>query len=231
MKFVVEELATWIKPEQRQALFENWYDSSPITLSWVTAMQRRRMTPFVKMVLHSAYQVTNEKPYENMPVVFSSRHGDFHKTANLLGDLAEQLPLSPTGFGLSVHNAAIGMYSIISGNTQPMVAIAAGKDSFACALIEAYIKLVEFKQTHILVVHTDESLPDPYTTFADEKQITHSIALVMRLATENEAHFSLTRQAANNCGHSTTPLSLECAKAMFNKQSASANGWLLSHYV
>ncbi|MCQ8889876.1 beta-ketoacyl synthase chain length factor [Pseudoalteromonas carrageenovora] len=231
MKFVVEELATWIKPEQRQTPFENWYDSSPITLSWVPAMQRRRMTPFVKMVLHSVRQVTNEKGYENIPVVFSSRHGDFHKTANLLGELAQQQPLSPTGFGLSVHNAAIGMYSIISGNTQPMNAIAAGKNSFPCALIEAYIKLVEYKQTHILLVHTDEALPEPYTTFADEAQFTHSISLVMRLATENEAHFSLTKQAAINSEKTPTPLSLECAKAMFNKQSVSTNGWLLTHYA
>lgn len=231
MKFVVEQLATWIKPEQRQSPSENWYDSSPITLSWVPAMQRRRMTPFVKMVLHTAHQVTNDKGYENMPVVFSSRHGDFHKTANLLGELGEKQPLSPTGFGLSVHNAAIGMYSIISGNTQPMNAIAAGKDSFACALIEAYIKLVEYKQPHILLVHTDESLPEPYTTFVDEAQITHSIALVIRLATEKEAHFSLTKQATNNSEQTTTPLSLELAKAVFNKQSASANGWLLTHYA
>ncbi|BED91156.1 hypothetical protein PspMM1_36240 [Pseudoalteromonas sp. MM1] len=189
------------------------------------------MTPFVKMVLHSAHQVTNDKGYENMPVVFSSRHGDFHKTANLLSELAQQQLLSPTGFGLSVHNAAIGMYSIISGNTQPMNAIAAGKDSFACALIEAYIKLVEYKQPHILLVHTDESLPEPYTTFVDEAQITHSIALVIRLATEKEAHFSLTKHATNNSEQTTTPLSLECAKAMFNKKSASANGWLLTHYA
>lgn len=231
MKFVVEELATWIKPEQRQTPFENWYDSSPITLSWVPAMQRRRMTPFVKMVLHSAHQVINEKGYENISVIFSSRHGDFHKTANLLGELAQQQPLSPTGFGLSVHNAAIGMYSIISGNTQPMNAIAAGKNSFACALIEAYIKLVELKHTHMLLVHTDEALPEPYTTFADEAQITHSIALVMRLATENEPHFSLTKQVTKQSSQGATPLSLECAKALFRKQSIQTNDWLLAHYA
>ncbi len=80
-------------------------------------------------------------------------------------------------------------------------------------------------------MHTDESLPEPYTTFVDEAQITHSIALVIRLATEKEAHFSLTKQATNNSEQTTTPLSLEFAKAMFNKQSASANGWLLTHYA
>lgn len=194
-------------------------------------MQRRRMSPFVKMMLHTAHQVTHtNKKYAHLPVVFSSRHGDFSKTSTLLAELGKQELLSPKDFGLSVHNAAVGMYSIITGNHQPMSAIAAGKESFPCALIESYIKLIELNQTDILLIHTDESLPAPYTQFIDERQITHSIAVVISLVEKDEPHFSLIKQ--ETCLHNelSLPLSLDFADAMFNKHNISAHGWQLTYH-
>lgn len=230
MKFVVEQLATWIQPEQRQIESDHWYDNSPITLDWVAPMQRRRMTRFSKMVLHSAQQVSSADQYTNLSAVFSSRHGDFHKTANLLVDIVNQQPLSPTGFGLSVHNAAAGLFSIIKSNTCAMNAIAAGAESFMCAIVEAYIRLVDSNEPYMLVVHSDEILPDIYNQFADELQITHSIAMIVRLAQANEPCFSLNKVLNPAAKSSNLPMSLQGAKALRDKKSAILTHTTLAHH-
>jgi hypothetical protein len=224
VKFVVEQLATWIQPDQRQIADATWYDNSPITLKWVAPMQRRRMTHFSKMVLHSAHQVTQQHQHDNLAAVFSSRHGDLHKTANLLIDIVNKQELSPTGFGLSVHNAAAGLFSIINNNTSGMNAIAAGAESFICAVIEAYVRLCDSDEQMMLVVHADEVLPEVYSQFADEQQVTHAIAVLIRLAKADEPHFSLKKVLTPVAHNSDLPLSLQCAQALHNQDSC-----LLTH--
>jgi hypothetical protein len=224
VKFVVEKLAIWIKPDQRQIKESTWFDSSVFDLSWVPAMQRRRMTPFIKMTLNTAYQVSAKGNYVNLPSVFSSRHGDFHKTANLLVDIVNNQPLSPTGFGLSVHNAASGLFSIIEGNTSTSTSVAAGTESFIYALIDGYARLIDCEQQKILIVHTDETLPDIYSQYADEEQIAHSIALVIRAANDGEAHFSLQKILNTHKNNNKLPLSIQCARALHEHNSA-----LLAH--
>ena len=51
---------------------------------------------------------------KDLPIVFSSRHGDLPKTSTLLADLADKNALSPTAFGLSVHNAIPSLFSILA---------------------------------------------------------------------------------------------------------------------
>jgi hypothetical protein len=52
----------------------------------------------------------------DVPLVFASRHGDVARSMDLLGALVSDQPLSPTGFGLSVHNAIAALYSIARGH-------------------------------------------------------------------------------------------------------------------
>ncbi|MBA6409813.1 MULTISPECIES: beta-ketoacyl synthase chain length factor [Pseudoalteromonas] len=219
MKFVVEELAIWIKPEQRQIKESNWFDSSVLNLSWVPAMQRRRMTSFIKMALFSAHQVSTQGNYVNLPSVFSSRHGDFHKTSNLLVDVVNDQPLSPTGFGLSVHNAASGLFGIIQGNTSATNAIAAGAESFIYALVDGFVRLADNDQQHMLIVHTDETLPDIYAQYADEQQIAHSIGLIIRAPQKGEPHFSLNKVFNTGMEKSDLPMSIQCAKALYERSN------------
>jgi hypothetical protein len=199
-------------------------------------MQRRRMTHFTKMVLHSAYQVTPQHSNDKLAAVFSSRHGDFHKTANLLIDIVNKEALSPTGFGLSVHNAAAGLFSIINNNNSAMNAIAAGAESFIYALIDACARLCDGNETMMLVVHSDEVLPDIYSQFADEQQLTHAMALRVRLPAGDEPHFSLAKVLTPVAQASDLPLSLQCARALHNKRScllthaALLNHWQLTYH-
>ena len=81
-------------------------------LQTIPAMQRRRLSPFAKVSLHCALEASDHHQGD-LPCVFSSRHGDLNRTTKLIENVANQEELSPTQFGLSVHNAVSGLYSIM----------------------------------------------------------------------------------------------------------------------
>ncbi|WP_114325594.1 beta-ketoacyl synthase chain length factor [Candidatus Colwellia aromaticivorans] len=141
-------------------------------------MQRRRLSPFAKLAMYCALEVTK---HENQPLVsvFSSRHGDLHKTSTMLHDLALEEDISPTAFSLSVHNAVSGLFTIFTQNTQASTTVSAGKDTFFMALVEAYIRLKTGKHEQVLLVHSDQVLPSPYSQYADELQVDHAVALIL----------------------------------------------------
>ena len=140
-------------------------------LSVIPAMQRRRLSPFAKVALHCAMEASGELQ-ANIPFVFSSRHGDLHRTTGLIENIAQASDLSPTQFGLSVHNAAAGLFSIFSGNRAPLSAIAAGEHSFMMGLVDCIAKLHANKLSHILYVYCDLVVPECYRPYvADDSAI------------------------------------------------------------
>lgn len=232
MKFVVDKFSVWIAPEQQISELTP-LESSALTLSWVAPMQRRRLSPFMKMALHCLHEVTEG---QHWPINFSSRHGDFHKTSGLLNSLCQNEPLSPTAFGLSVHNAAAGMSSILSGNTHAINAIASGNDSVISALLDGYARLYTNQCESIVICHADRTLPAEYLHFADEEQIDHCVALKIRLPDKDESHFSLTIcKQPNNESISTLPLAVQLARYLLSPSpsmllSCQGRAWELSYH-
>jgi len=162
-------------------------------LEFVPAMQRRRLSPFAKIALYTAENAlsapsifsTSPETAEQaaqIDIVFSSRHGDLHKTAELLTELSSDQDISPTAFSTSVHNAVPGLYSILKQNKQAINAISAGKDSFFYALVDAYARLKSGRSNKLLIVHVDRQLPELYAQFADEQQIDHAVSMVVTSA-------------------------------------------------
>src|SRR5262245_35432898 len=80
----------------------------PITV--MQPMLSRRAGFLGKIALEVAYQCLGQRT--DVPTVFSSRHGEASRCVDLLLDLAKDMALSPTSFGLSVHNATGGLFSI-----------------------------------------------------------------------------------------------------------------------
>lgn len=168
-------------------------------LEFVPAMQRRRLSPFAKIALYTAENALSapstlpETPELEMSeleiseklaqidIVFSSRHGDLHKTSALLTDIAAEQDISPTAFSTSVHNAVPGLYSILKQNKQAINAISAGKDSFFYAFVDAYARLKSGRANKLLIVHVDRELPELYSQFQDEQQVDHAVAMVVTL--------------------------------------------------
>jgi hypothetical protein len=143
------------------------------------AMLRRRAGFLGKMALEAAYQCLGGQ--RDVPCVFVSRHGEVSRAVELLGELAQNIPLSPTGFGLAVHNASAGLFSIARADRANHIALAAGDSSTEHAVIEACALLADGAPMVLLVVY-DCPLPPVFANFADGEEQPHAWAWLMTQA-------------------------------------------------
>ena len=127
-------------------------------------MLRRRAGLLGRMALEVAYGCIGQD--RNVPTVFCSRHGEVVRSVELLRDLARGEPLSPTAFGLAVHNASAGLFSIARTDCANHVALAAGAATFEHAVIEACSQLADGAPM-VLIVACDMALPEPFAGFQD----------------------------------------------------------------
>jgi len=163
-------------------------------LKQIPAMQRRRLSPFAKLALHCALNAADEC-LTTVPSVFASRHGDLAKTSKLISDVAAEEVLSPTQFGLSVHNAVGGLFSIYTGNKAPLTAVSAGEDTFFTAIIDALCKLSANEYSQVLVVFTETVVPEIYQEYVAQEEVNIACALLLRAAEQGEEAYTLTLQA------------------------------------
>ncbi len=156
-------------------------------------MLRRRLSKLGKMAMRVAHDINLES---SVPLVFSSRYGESAQTVKLLHSLAQEEPLSPAGFSMSVHNGLAGLLSIASKNTQPHTAVSAGKASFCNALLEATAQLQSSEAKGVLLVHYDEPLPEFYAPFGDETVKPQSLALYLKKGGDTSYTLSLSNRPA-----------------------------------
>lgn len=142
--------------------------------SFLPAMQRRRLSRMARIALHVAWPLCGDD--EQLPFVFASRHGETTRTYAMLGDVADQQPLSPTQFGLSVHNAIAGQWSILRGQRGESVAIAGEGDTFEHAMLEA-ATLLDQGAPAVIVVIAEERPPTPYVGWIDDVPFSYAVAL------------------------------------------------------
>ncbi len=154
-----------------RAPFPPFGDGTP-ALSEVPAMQRRRIDRLGRMAIQSAYWC-QQAEQAGIPFVFASRHGDVACSVELLQSLSRQETLSPTSFGLSVHNAIAALYSIVRGERGNYTALAGGAGTTPAALVEAAGLLADGAD-EVLVVMYDAALPTVYEDFRDEPDPFHA---------------------------------------------------------
>lgn len=94
-------------------------------------------------------------------VLYTSRHGELERNYRILSALANEQPVSPTDFAMSVHNAAVGNLTIAA--KQPIVAssLSAGRDTFVQGICEVMC-LLQAGYQRILIVDFDGTLPEFY---------------------------------------------------------------------
>lgn len=159
------------------------------SLSEMPAMQRRRLERVGRMALQTAYWCQTAE-VADIPLVFASRHGDINRTYEMLEGLARKEALSPTHFGLSIHNAIVAQYSIARQLKQNYLAVAAGKSTAEAAVIEA-LGLLHDGADEVMVVMYDGLLPEPYQAFRDEGFAEYAWAWRLKKATLDAGSFSL----------------------------------------
>ncbi len=140
------------------------------------AMLRRRAGFLGKMALEVAYQCLDG--LRDVPTVFASRHGEVARAVELFADLAQEIPVSPTTFGLAVHNASAGLFSIARKDHANHIALAAGCVTVEHAVIEACGLLADGAIQVLLVVY-DCPLPTVFSEFQDCAEQAHAFAWLM----------------------------------------------------
>ncbi|WP_263143874.1 beta-ketoacyl synthase chain length factor [Pseudomonas sp. RIT-PI-AD] len=143
-------------------------------VGFLPAMQRRRLSRLARMMFHVAWPLADAQP--PLPLVFVSRHGETPRTLAILSDLARGEPLSPTQFSLSVHNAIIGLWSILRGDTSEMTALAAEGDGLEQAMLDACGLLGEGAPAVLLVI-AEETPPALYAGCIDDVPFPYAVAL------------------------------------------------------
>lgn len=149
-------------------------------------MQRRRLSPLARMMFSVAWPLADGRP--PMPLIFVSRHGEAGRSLELLRELAVEQPISPTQFSLSVHNAAIGLWSILRQDTSEMTAISGERDGFEHGALEA-ASLLDEGAPEVLLVITEEAPPALYSPWIDD--VPFSYAVAFRLCAGNDWQLSL----------------------------------------
>jgi len=145
-------------------------------VSFLPAMQRRRLGRLARMAFHVGWPLAEGRA--PMPLVFMSRHGETPLTLDILRDLAAGEPLSPTQFSLSVHNAVIGLWSILRGETSEMTALAAAGDGLEHGLIEAAALLNDGAEAVLLVI-SEEKPPPAYAEWITDIPFSYAVGLVV----------------------------------------------------
>lgn len=184
-------------PEQWQAWAKQpWLpqgETAPALLE-VPAMQRRRIERLGRMAIQAACWCEQADAEPEIPLVFASRHGDVARSLALLQSLVGQEPMSPTAFGLSVHNAVAALYSILRGSRSNYLALAAGAATVEAACVEAFGLLAD-GAPEVRVIVYEAPLPALYAGFADEPDAGFAWCWRLRPAGQPGIHLSLAWQA------------------------------------
>ncbi|HTJ94418.1 MAG TPA: beta-ketoacyl synthase chain length factor [Pararobbsia sp.] len=156
-------------------------------LDFIEPMVRRRLSTLSKMALSVAHDCAHTHP--EVRLVFASRHGELHRTTQILRDIEAREPVSPNAFSLSVLNAMSGIYGIARHDRSPATAVAAGAETLGYALLEAHALFVENPSLPVLVVYADEPADAVYGNV--EHEVTQG-ALAVLLDTQPGAQGQLT---------------------------------------
>lgn len=145
----------------------------------ITKNQSRRMSELTRISVDLALKVSGGKNIDH--VVFASRHGELINSTELLSMMAEGEILSPTLFSQSVHNTAVGVYSVLAKNRAAATAVAAGANSFHMGLISSYAFLQKHPQANILYISADQLIPEAFSTSLKEENRVYALAAVLNL--------------------------------------------------
>lgn len=178
-----------------KASWQTWFDglsdnefeeTSPV-LKQIPALLRRRFTTLGKYAAASTLNVLAEN--QKMPGIFASRHGDTGLTLSLLEEIAQDQPISPTGFSLAVHNAVAGIISIARKDKSPITAISAMNGLLLQTLFEAAAQL----ETHerVFCVVYDIPLPALYRPYEISAPFPLALAFVVSRPSVSKANLTL----------------------------------------
>lgn len=125
--------------------------------------ERRRAPESVLLAIEVAGQAVamSGRDAATLACVFASSHGDQGITDYMCSTLAQSpAGLSPIRFHNSVHNAAVGYWTMATGCHAPSTAVAAQRASFGAGLLEAVSQVLN-EQREVLLTCSDMAASGP----------------------------------------------------------------------
>ncbi|EGQ8946030.1 beta-ketoacyl synthase chain length factor [Vibrio parahaemolyticus] len=155
----------------------NWPQDGKVNVADIPAMIRRRMSPLSKLAVQTAIELLKQHQVDYL--VFSSRHGELHRSVALVADIISGEEASPMAFSQSVHNTAAGLATIATKQPIPLTSIAASENTFQSAILEAWLFLADNPDKKVLLVDFDEPLPESYSEFEQQQYPGFGLGLVL----------------------------------------------------
>ena len=213
----LDSVADWQAWSQQPGLLAT--SGAAPDVSFLPAMQRRRLSRLARMAFSVGWPLAEGHPA--LPLVFASRHGETPRTFDILSDLAAEQPVSPTQFSLSVHNAVIGLWSILRGETSEMTALAAAGDGLEHGLIEACALLNEGAPAVLLVI-TEEQPPDAYASWIDDVPFPYAVGLLLTPGQQWQVTLKTGPAYADKA---PWPHALNLVRHLFDEQASFQHAW------
>lgn len=106
-------------------------------ISFIPMLMRRKLDTFGKAGLCTLYNVLDNNT--NPTLIFASQYGDIERVLKLIQQRKEEGEISPTGFSFSVHNATIGLFSLLNSIKTSYNSISAGENTLSYGILEAIL--------------------------------------------------------------------------------------------
>lgn len=185
-KLEIAGLGAWGSKFSNWEAFSNgintgtWQAETLIQPTLIPARERRRAPQSVKLaieVMTQACEMAGMDP-AGTAAVFSSAMGDMQITDYLCRTLATApAAVSPTRFHNSVHNAAMGYWSIAAGSNGATNAVSAYNYTASMAFLEAAIQTLE-DEVPVLLVTQEMAAPKAlYNTCPSDQPFSAAILL------------------------------------------------------
>ena len=110
-------------------------------ISFIPMLMRRKLDTLGKAGLCTLYNVLDENI--NSSLIFASEYGDIERVLKLIQQRKEEGEISPTGFSFSVHNATIGLFSLLNSIKTSYNSISAGENTLSYGVLEAILTCKE----------------------------------------------------------------------------------------
>lgn len=145
-------------------------------LPFLPPMQRRRLGLPARLMLDAVWPLVG--PDDQLPIVLASHDGEINRSFALWLALLQEHTVSPTSFGLSVHNALVGQWSMLRGDMSESTALCASGEGFELAITEACAMLAEGCR-RVLVVQVEDPLSTDIQVPALRAPLVHAAAFVL----------------------------------------------------
>ncbi len=148
----------------------------------VASRMKRATSIATRAAVEATIQAGREAgwPLDSFATIFGSRHGEIRIAIEQMTMMQEDSGIvSPARFKNSVHNTASGLFSISAQNRQFTTALAAGPQTFAMALLEAFALLGTETTDRVVVTVTEEPLPAPIDSFSGHQALGVAFALAL----------------------------------------------------